>query len=790
VSNIQFTTRFGANFKAKKPTQPHIHGTHPSKLQPAEYQPARQQATVRFQGQSPPKTPYSLKHLLKTLIMMGLLGSGIQQAQGMQWFSGGNKTRELVDPSQTAPSANKKLLTDLPPVTGSSYTSPSEATQPVPVTEKPNPPLTGQADTYTTGDMLAHPSIALQLAEAGQIAESPDALKLITGPGNEKILYEIRLKSGATVGLSVPQNELEHQEFLNALKGEFNMKPKTATVQESKVASLLVSTVEQVVPLVIMVGIIHLLRKKLEGGSGGPNAANRFSQAKPAANSKKNQPEKPVRFKDVRGYPEVIRELQRIKERYVQGNLKKGHTGIKLKPIKGLLLEGPPGTGKSMMAKALATESNVPFHYVSGSEFVEMFVGVGAARVRSLFAEAKKNADKYGGAIIFIDELDSIGGKRNMHSYSGGNEERTNTLNELLQQMSGFNDDPRIMILAATNRADYLDDALKRSGRFDKIVKVDLPHDKEQRRDILDKYLSEHATAQNLDRDTMAEFTQGKSGADLANLVNQMAEAAVDRITEAQHHSTNAAQLKNPEFHKLNTIDFLNAWRNMEMGIPREAQGTEDERKTVAVHEVVGHGLVARAAKTALQMVSMQPRGEALGHVITDPRASSSKLPTLESMLKDIVISMGGRASEREMLGAEYITPGASGDIAQSKAKIRQMLATRMLPEGSGADYHEPHGPLNDQDCKLADMLLKQAEQTAADVIRTVPREQLWQLVNKALNLNEELVGDEANAFYQDILNTIGEDTLYRPIEQFVQQIAKPKETRSALRNKAKRRIN
>lgn len=734
---------------------------------------------LRF-GKQPQATPYSLKNVLKTLMMMGLVGTGIQQAQGMQWFSRGAKTQEVIDPAQLAPAVNKKTLPDLP-VSSTTFSEPTAPTQPVAPTAANSPPLSAHTGDFHTGDWLPHPSAALQLAADGQIAQAPDALKLITGPDNENILYEIRLKNGTIVGLSVPHNELEHEAFLNALKGEFNIKPKPAPVQDSQVLRLMTSTMEQVLPVVIMVGIIHLMRKKLQGGSIGPTGLNTATRVgKPKSGSKKNPPEKSVTFKDVRGYPEVIRELQRIKERYVLGNLRKGDSRIHLKPIKGLLLEGPPGTGKSMMARALATESNVPFHYVSGSQFVEMFVGVGAARVRSLFAQAKKDADQHGGAIIFIDELDSIGGKRDMHAFSGGNEERTNALNELLQQMSGFNDDPRIMVLAATNRADYLDDALKRSGRFDKIVKVDLPHDKEQRRDILDKYLSEHPTATTLDRDTMAEFTTGKSGADLANLVNQMAEAAVDRITEARQNPAKAEQLDNPEFHKLNTIDFLNAWRNMEMGIPREARGTEDERKTVAVHEVVGHGLVARAAKTALQMVSMQPRGNALGHVITDPRASSHTLPTLESLLKDIVISMGGRASEREMLGAEYITPGASGDIAQSKAKIRQMLATRMLSQASGADYHDPHGALNDQDRQLADLLLKQAEQTAVDVIRRVPREQLWQLVNKALQLDEELVGHEANAFYQDIIDTIGEDALYQPIQHFVQTIAKPNDEKPA----------
>lgn len=768
MSFIQFPAKPNISFQTRKQHPVYTPKTGFSFNESSLKLPNRQ---PQFAGTGSNSQPYSLKRMLKILMMMSLVGGGIQQVQGFQWDAKRGENREVADPSQTNLSNKRKSPVELPFPANSPT---PDITQPLPKSAFQD---TVQPSSYPNGSLLPDPASALQLAKEGQIAQSPDALKLITGPGNENILYEIRLKNGSTVGLFVPEKEVEHQAFLTALKGDFNLKPRPVPAKDSEMLGLLSSTAAQVLPVIIVMGIAQLIRKRNAGNPAGSPPTTRVQP--PKSDRKKDQPDAPVKFKDVRGYPEVIRELQRIKDRYVLGNLQKGHSKIKLKPLKGLLLEGPPGTGKSMMARALATESNVPFHYVSGSQFVEMFVGVGAARVRSLFAEAKKDADKHGGAIIFIDELDSIGGKRNMHSYSGGNEERTSTLNELLQQMSGFNDDPRIMILAATNRADFLDDALKRSGRFDKIIKVDLPYDKEQRGDILDQYLSTHPTAANLDRDTMAELTQGKSGADLANLVNQMAEAAVDRIIEAKNNPTKAVQLNNPEFHKLNTIDFLNAWRNMEMGIPREAHGTDGERKTVAVHEVIGHGLVARAAKTALQMVSMQPRGNALGHVITDPKASSNKLPTLESLLKDLVISMGGRASEREMLGAEHITPGASGDIAQSKVKIRQMLATRMLDQGSGADYPDPYGPLNEHDRKLADLLLKQAEQTAAHVIRTVPKEQLWQLVNKALNLDEELEGPEANAFYQEIIDTVGEETLYQPIEQFVQKIAKPNEPAS-----------
>jgi cell division protease FtsH len=776
--------------------------------------------TVHFSGQTPPQQ----NSWLKTFFMLALMLSGVPATSGFRPTTSDHK--DVTEPEQKplSPTHPFKTLVAVPwpesiaskpggaetQVIPSEKTAfhhpPSDVTPPhsfkLPLTDPARSnekatrrpvfdfkTATGEGE-YQHGDLLKSHEEALKLAKSGKIAHEPDALKLITGPGHAQMFYEIRLKNGATVGLAIPEDTVQHEAFLKALKGDFHITPQPVPVSQSTLWTKLGDSAMRIGTLVALSGIVGLIQQALGAGTGVGSGQFKSTKA-----SKKDEPadgegEKPVTFADVRGYPEVIRELQRVKDRYLYANLKRsevvkgaahkagldtvGVNRIHVKPIKGLLLEGPPGTGKSMMARALAAESRVPFTYVSGSQFVEMYVGVGAARVRALFAKAKQDADNYGGAIVFIDELDSIGGKREMGSYAGGNEERTNALNELLQQMSGFSDDPRIMVLAATNRADFLDDALKRSGRFDKIIKVDLPHDTEQRRDILDKYLSAHPTAKALDRGAMAEFTQGKSGADLANLVNQMAEAAVDRINEARQDPAKVALLKEPEFQKLNTRDFMNALRNMEMGIPREARGTQDDRKTVAVHEVVGHGLVARAAQVAVQIVSMLPRGDALGHVITDPRSSSRKLPTLESKLKDLVISMGGRASESALLGPERITPGASGDIAQSKHSIRQMLATRMLSNASGADYDNPATPLNEQDRKLVDRLLKQAEGTAQEIIRKVPQEQLWTLVNRAMNLEDELEGDAANRFYQDVIDAVGVETLYQPIQAFIQSVINP----------------
>lgn len=726
--------------------------------------------TVHFSGNK--GVPKSMP--LKTLFMMVLLGSGLPVASA---FPTGNRHRH-TDPSSITATDTKDLSSNSVQRHHSRGTAHLSAFYPaftpfqmtnfepmLTLDGSRNEPLKepdAEPSLYSDGVMLQGPDDALQLAKTGQIAEAPDALKVITGPGHEKLLYEIRLKNGTTVGLLVPQNAVEHQQFLQKLKGDFIVQPKETVPKDSKLLSGILGTL---VPLLSVMGLLYAAKYQMNG-------INKIqTQQKP-------QDEVPITFDDIRGYPEVVRELKRVKGRYLKEKQGRGVSGIQVKPLKGILLEGPPGTGKTMMAKALAEESGASFHYVSGSQFGEMWKGVGANRVRDLFAQAKAGADKCGGAIIFIDELDSIGGKRdNGATQRISDDEHSKILTELLQQIDGFSSDPRIMVLAATNLADKLDGALLRSGRFDKKIRVDLPRDKEQRRDILEKYLAEHPTAKKLDRDAMAELTAGKSGADLKNLVNQMAEAAVDRISEATENPAKAPLLHDPEFHKLNTIDFMEALRNMNMGMKRKTQGTEAERKTVAVHEVVGHGLVARAAKVPLHIVSMQARGDALGHVMIDSRGKSIKLPTLESILKDLVISMGGRASEREMLGPTQITPGARGDIAQSKTQIRQMLAARMLPQASGADYYNENSMLNEHDRKVVDSLFKQAEQTAQEVIRTVPPEKLWGLVNKALSLDVELDGDAANAFYQEIIDTVGADKLYKPINQFIQDTAGPPES-------------
>ena len=791
MTDSKISIRVKPDFITQKQARPTAHTTQPAGsfiTRSVSHNTEKDQ--VRFSGRTPQDQPPSLKTILKMMLFVSSVVTAGMQATGMGKPNGpklsDNKGVTLPgfhnQPqfTPTAPSIFNPASPQQPDDPKKPQLHTPEPTQHAKGPQGPNGPQDpddpNDPTGYKHGDMLDSPMEAVYLAKTGQVAHAPDALKVITGPGNEKLLYEIKLKNGATVGLSVPHDAMENDNFLRELKGE-HIKPKAVPPEESTLWNLTNRVMQEVVPLIVVMGIVKMMRgmgnamsgSNLPPGLGGSSSTRNVSKDK-----KQTADEKPVTFADVRGYPEVIRELKRVKERYLLGNLHRGDSKIKVKPIKGLLLEGPPGTGKSMMAKALAHEANVPFFYASGSQFVEMYVGVGAARVRQLFASAKAAADKTGGAIIFIDELDAVGGKRNEDSHRGGNSEHTQTLNELLQQMSGFNDDPRIMVLAATNRKDHLDDALQRSGRFDKSIKVDLPHDPEQRKDILDKYLAEHPTAKKLDRDVMAEFTAGKSGADLANLVNQMAEVAVDRISEAQHNPAKKHLLNDPEFHKLQTKDFMDAVRNMEMGIKRESRGTHDERKTVAVHEVLGHGLVARAAKTPLHIVSMQPRGDALGHVITDPRVNSKKLPTLEGMLKDLVISMGGRASEREMLGAEKITPGASGDIAQSKAKIRQMLATRMLNQASGADI-DGYSALNEHDRKLADSLLKNAERTAEEVIRSVPREKLWKLVENAMNLEDELEGDDANAFYEDLIDTVGADKLYEPIHRFIQNTVEPK---------------
>jgi len=361
-----------------------------------------------------------------------------------------------------------------------------------------------------------------------------------------------------------------------------------------------------------------------------------------------NPNENPHRLKDVAGCDEAKQEVSEIVDFLKNPEM---YARVGARSPKGILMSGPPGTGKTLLAKAIAGEAGVPFFSVSGSDFMEMFVGLGAARVRGLFDLAKENAP----SIIFIDEIDSVGRKRGGQNY-GGDGEREQTLNALLIEMDGFSVSANIVVIAATNRSDVLDPALRRPGRFDREVSMSLP-DRAGRRAILAVHGKNVPLALEVSLDEIAKGTPGFSGADLANLVN---EAAVLAAREKSNLVT--------KYH------FLQARDKVMMGAPRGPLKNEQERKTVAYHEA-GHAVVAKFTKGAnpVHKISILPRGNALGITMQLPEEDSYN-QSQEKILGDIAVLMGGRAAEDVALGQR--TVGASNDFMRATVLARRSIAS------------------------------------------------------------------------------------------------------------------
>src|SRR5262245_47755008 len=394
-------------------------------------------------------------------------------------------------------------------------------------------------------------------------------------------------------------------------------------------------------PLILLVAIWFVIMRQMQAGG---NKALSFGKSR----AKLLTPtQKKVTFKDVAGVEEAKVELQEIIE-FLKDPQKFQKLGGKIP--KGVLLIGPPGTGKTLLARAVAGEANVPFFTISGSDFVEMFVGVGASRVRDLFEQGKKNAP----CIIFIDEIDAVGRHRGA-GLGGGHDEREQTLNALLVEMDGFDTNEGVILVAATNRPDVLDPALLRPGRFDRRVVVDRP-DLRGREQILKVHTRNTPLAENVDLSVIARGTPGFSGADLANLVNEAA--------------LNAARFNKK---KVEMIDFEYAKDKVMMGPERKSMiMTEDEKKNTAYHEG-GHALVEALLPDAdpVHKVTIIPRGRALGVTMELP-AEDKYSHTKEYLEATITVMMGGRIAEERFLG--HMTTGAGNDIEKATDLARKMV--------------------------------------------------------------------------------------------------------------------
>ena len=400
-----------------------------------------------------------------------------------------------------------------------------------------------------------------------------------------------------------------------------------------------------ILPLALMGAFWYFMYKRMKGGAGGGSSI--FSMGKSKARVIKGE-QSGITFKDVGGADEAVVELGEITE-FLRDPGKFQRLGGKMP--KGVLLVGPPGTGKTLLAKATAGEAGVPFYSLSGSEFVEMFVGVGASRVRDLFDQAKKTAP----SIIFIDELDAIGGRRAGIGATNVHEEREQTLNQLLAEMDGFESTRGVIVLAATNRPEVLDQALLRPGRFDRQISVDLP-DLVGRSQILEIHTRSVILAPDVELDTVARVTPGFSGADLENVINQAALLAARR-GKAEVQMT----------------DFNEAIERVVAGSERRTRAmNEKEKCTVAVHEA-GHALVASLlpGSDPVHKVSIVPRGRALGYTWQRP-AEDRYLMSETELLNRLAVLVGGRVAEAIRIGE--VSTGATDDLARATDLARRMV--------------------------------------------------------------------------------------------------------------------
>ncbi|PID92256.1 MAG: hypothetical protein CSA96_04205 [Bacteroidetes bacterium] len=402
-----------------------------------------------------------------------------------------------------------------------------------------------------------------------------------------------------------------------------------------------------IVPFLLILGIwIYMLRRMGGGGATGGN--NIFSVGKSKAQIFDKDTQVKVDFSDVAGLEEAKIEIREIVE-FLKNPEKYTELGGKIP--KGALLVGPPGTGKTLLAKAVAGEANVPFFSMSGSDFVEMFVGVGASRVRDLFKQAKEKAP----CIVFIDEIDAVGRARGRNPNFGSNDERENTLNQLLTEMDGFSSNSGVIILAATNRADVLDKALLRAGRFDRQIHVELP-DLNERKAIFDVHLKPIRVADSVDVDFLAKQTPGFSGADIANVCNESALIAARQDKQ-----------------KVERQDFLDAVDRIIGGLEKKNKIIkEEEKRTIAFHEA-GHATISWLLEHAnpLVKVTIIPRGRALGAAWYLPE--ERQITTTEQMLDEMCATLGGRASEE--MNFSKISTGALNDLERVTKQAYAMIS-------------------------------------------------------------------------------------------------------------------
>ena len=492
-------------------------------------------------------------------------------------------------------------------------------------------------------------------------------------------------------------------------------------------------------PIIIIIGVWFFLMRRMSGGGAGGPGSQIFNIGKSKAKLFDQNTEVKTTFKDVAGLEGAKEEIQEIVD--FLKNPKK-YTILGGKIPKGALLVGSPGTGKTLLAKAVAGEAKVPFFSLSGSDFVEMFVGVGASRVRDLFKQAKDKSP----SIIFIDEIDAIGRARGKSNFTGSNDERENTLNQLLTEMDGFGTDTNVIVVAATNRADVLDKALMRAGRFDRQIYVDLP-DLNERQEIFKVHLKPLKTIKTLDVEFLAKQTPGFSGADIANVCNEAALIAARKNRKS-----------------VGKQDFLDAVDRIIGGLEKKNKiVTVEEKKTIAFHEA-GHALVSWLLEYAapLVKVTIVPRGQSLGAAWYLPE--ERMIVRTEQMLDEMCAALGGRAAEKIIF--DKISTGALSDLEKVTQQARAMVSVYGLNDTLGnITYYDSSGQMENSFTKpYSEKTAQVIDKEISDIIEFQYNRAcdiLKKNKSKLKQLAERLLEKEV-IFKDDLFNILGE----RPFEK------------------------
>ncbi|WDR04935.1 ATP-dependent zinc metalloprotease FtsH [Devosia rhodophyticola] len=552
--------------------------------------------------------------------------------------------------------------------------------------------------------------------DAGRVSSVTITNDTVTGLLNDNSRFETIIPNGADV-----ISRLENKDV-------------SITAREPESSPFWTILLSSWLPFIVIIGVWFFFIRQMQGGGRGGAMGFGKSRAKLLTETHGK-----VTFEDVAGVDEAKQDLEEIVE-FLRDPGKFQRLGGRIP--RGVLLVGPPGTGKTLLARSVAGEANVPFFTISGSDFVEMFVGVGASRVRDMFEQAKKNAP----CIIFIDEIDAVGRQRGA-GLGGGNDEREQTLNQLLVEMDGFEANEGIILIAATNRPDVLDPALLRPGRFDRQVVVPNP-DVSGREKVLKVHVRKVPLAPDVDLKTLARGTPGFSGADLMNLVNEAALLAARRNKRFVTHA-----------------EFEDAKDKIMMGAERRTMAmSEDEKKLTAYHEA-GHAIIALkvAGIDPIHKATIIPRGRALGMVMTLPESDSYSF-SHEKAVARLAMLFGGREAEIYKFGPEKVTSGASGDIQMATSLARSMVMEWGMSEKLGRVRYKSSeqevfighsmtqsNNMSDDTAKLIDQevrqLIEDGEKAARDIINGNIEQ--FEAVAQALLEYETLTGDELRALME-----------------------------------------